>query len=148
MPPIPAAASPAESGAAQGRLLPGADDPTWETVPLYLRQQLRGPAHQLVSLAQGPLKARENRLLLSRGTGGQPDADDRRPPDPVTHHRESFGRPNSQRAQRLYAVVEQVAAQHSVPAEDQSAGRRFAMLSDPFATFIETGHQPTIPVLP
>ncbi|MFJ2420233.1 hypothetical protein [Streptomyces brevispora] len=34
----PTTALRAESGAAQGRLLPGAADPTWETVPLHLRQ--------------------------------------------------------------------------------------------------------------
>ncbi|MDT0453747.1 hypothetical protein RM609_32410 [Streptomyces sp. DSM 40473] len=38
--PGPATALLAESGAAQGRLLPGAADPAWETVPLHLRQQL------------------------------------------------------------------------------------------------------------
>lgn len=115
VPPGPAAASLAESGAAQGRLLPGADDPTWETVPLHLRQRLRGLAHQLVSPPQGPLTKRENRHLLSavraasrmRMTGAHWTL-------LLTTGRESFGSRRSQRAQLLYAVLEQVAAQHAV----------------------------------
>ncbi|MDO0936506.1 hypothetical protein QQY66_34165 [Streptomyces sp. DG2A-72] len=122
VPPSPAAASLAESGAAQGRLLPSADDPMWEAVPLHLRQQLRGPAHQLVSPAQGPLKARENRRLLSavraasrmRMTGAHWTL-------LLTTGRESFGSPHSQRAQLLYGVLEQVAAQHAAPAEVEGA---------------------------
>ncbi|MFE0135429.1 hypothetical protein ACFWY6_28220 [Streptomyces sp. NPDC059037] len=104
-------------------MLPGADDSTWEAVPLHLRQQLRGPAHQLVSPVQGPLKARENRRLLSavraasrmRMTGAHWIL-------LLTTSRESFGSPRSQRAQLLYAVLEQVAAQHAAPAEDEGAG--------------------------
>lgn len=113
----PAAASLAESGAAQDRLLPGADDPTWQAVPLHLRQQLRGPAHQLVSPAQGPLKAPKNRHLLSavqaasrmRMTGAHWTL-------LLTTSRKSFGGPRSQRAQRFYEALEQVAAEHTAPA--------------------------------
>jgi hypothetical protein len=50
----------AESGAARGRVLPAADDPRWESVLLHLHQQLRGPAHPLVSPVQGRLAEREN----------------------------------------------------------------------------------------
>lgn len=115
VPPGPATASLAESGAAQGRLLPGADDPTWETVPLHLRQRLRGPAHQLVSPPQGPLTQRENRHLLSavraasrmRMTGAHWTL-------LLTTDREYFGSRRSQRAQLLYKALEQVAAQHAV----------------------------------
>ncbi|RLU82534.1 hypothetical protein CTZ27_29855 [Streptomyces griseocarneus] len=117
-----AAPSLAESGPAQGRLLPKADDPTWEAVPLHLRQQLRGHAHDLVSPARGPLAARENRPLLSavraasrmRMTGAHWQL-------LLTTGRESFGSPRSQRAQLLYAVLEQVAAQHTVRATGTSA---------------------------
>ncbi|MEU3356100.1 hypothetical protein [Streptomyces sp. NPDC037389] len=116
------AASLAESGAAQGRLLPKADDPTWEAVPLHLRQALRGHAHDLVSPARGPLAARENRPLLSavraasrmRMTGAHWQL-------LLTASREAFGSPRSQRAQALYAVLEQVAAKHAVRATDTSA---------------------------
>ncbi|MDH2393807.1 hypothetical protein QCN29_34630 [Streptomyces sp. HNM0663] len=115
--PASAAALLAESGAAQGRLLPEADDRMWEAVPLHLRQQLRGPAHQLVSPAQGPLTARENRHLLSavraasrmRMTGAHWTL-------LLTTGRESFGGPRSQRAQRLCEALEQVAAEHTAPA--------------------------------
>ncbi|MBU5946450.1 hypothetical protein ACH4FA_02050 [Streptomyces sp. NPDC017966] len=116
-PPARAAASLAEAGAAGGRLLPGADDPTWEAVPLHLRQQLRGPAHDLVTPARGPLAMRENRALLSavraasrmRMTGTHWTV-------LLTADRKSFGSPRSQRAQLLYAVLEQVAAQQAVRA--------------------------------
>ncbi|MGW0710531.1 hypothetical protein ACWD4G_32015 [Streptomyces sp. NPDC002643] len=123
-PPAPAATSLAEYGAAaQGLGLPGADHPSWEAVPLHLRQQLRGPARELVSPVQGPLAARENRSLLSavraasrmRMTGAHW-------PLLLTADRESFGSPRSQRAQRLYAVLEQVAAQHAAPAENEGVG--------------------------
>ncbi|MFF1420017.1 hypothetical protein [Streptomyces sp. NPDC058280] len=98
-------------------MLPCEDDPTWEAVPLHLRQQLRGPAHQLVSPAQGPLTARENRRLLNavraasrmRMTGAHWTL-------LLTTGRESFGGPRSQRAQRLYEALEQVAAEHTAPA--------------------------------
>ncbi|MEV4040793.1 hypothetical protein [Streptomyces umbrinus] len=120
--PGPATALLAESGAAQGRLLPGATDPMWETVPLYLRQQLRVPAQELVSPARGPLAARENRRLLSavraaagmRLTGAHWLL-------LLTTGRRTFGSPRSQRAQALYAVLEQVAVQHAAPAEDEGA---------------------------
>lgn len=114
VPSAPAAPTQAESGAAQGRLLPGADDPAWEAVPLHLRQQLRGPAHDLVSPARGPLAARGTRTLLSavraasrmRMTG-------RHWIVLLTADRMSFGSPRSQRAQLLYEVLEQVAAQQA-----------------------------------
>ncbi|WP_328373079.1 hypothetical protein OG800_49635 (plasmid) [Streptomyces sp. NBC_00445] len=120
--PGPATALLAESGAAQGRLLPGAADPTWETVPLHLRQQLRRPAQELVSPARGPLAARENRRLLSavraaagmRMTGAHWLL-------LLTTGRKTFGSPHSQRAQALYAALEQVAVQHAAPAEDEVA---------------------------
>ncbi|WP_063736969.1 hypothetical protein [Streptomyces sp. RTd22] len=107
----------------EGRLLPGAADPIWEAVPLHLRQQLRGPAHELVSPAQGPLKAQERRPLLSvvraasrmRMTGAHWIL-------LLTTDRQAFGSPRSRRAQRLYAVLEQVAAQHVAPDGDQGAG--------------------------
>ncbi|MEV8344600.1 hypothetical protein [Streptomyces niveus] len=125
VPPGPAVASLAKSGAAQGRLLPGADDPTWTAVPLHLRQQLRGPAQELVSPARGPLAAPENRRLLSavraasrmQMTGAHWTL-------LLTTSREAIGSPRSQRAQMLYAALEQVAAQHAVPAEDEGAGPR------------------------
>lgn len=98
-------------------MLPGADDPTWEAVPLHLRQHLRGPAHELVSPARGPLAARENRRLLSavraasrmRMTGAHWTL-------LLTADRESFGSPRSQRAQLLYEVLEQVAVEQALRA--------------------------------
>ncbi|MFF4205764.1 hypothetical protein ACFYZ8_34510 [Streptomyces sp. NPDC001668] len=125
--PVPAAAGPvppvrAESGAAEGRLLPGAEDASWNEVPLHLRQRLRVPAHQLVTPVQGVLNKRESRRLLSavraagrmRMTGAQWLL-------LLTARREDFGSPRSRRARALYEVLEQVAAQHAVPAADQVA---------------------------
>ncbi|GAA4782075.1 hypothetical protein GCM10023220_00720 [Streptomyces ziwulingensis] len=119
--PAPAAAMLAKSGPARGRLLPGADDPTWEAVPLHLRQRLRVPAHGLVSPARGMLTARENRPLLSavraasrmRMTGAHWIV-------LLTADRESLGS-RSQRAQLLYAVLEQVAAQQAVRAGETTS---------------------------
>ena len=118
----PPAAELAESGAAQGRLLPAAADPIWEAVPLHLRQQLRVPAQLLVSPAQGPLAARENRHLLSavraasrmKMTGAHWIL-------LLTTSRQAFGSPRSQRARAFYETLEQVAAQHAAPAGDQGA---------------------------
>jgi hypothetical protein len=116
MPSGPAAASLAESGAAQGRVLPGADDP--RRCRCICASSCGGPAHQLVSPVQGRLAARENRPVLSavraasrmRMTGAHWVL-------LLTTSRESFGSPRSRRAQGLYAVLEQVAARHAVPAE-------------------------------
>ncbi|CQR59346.1 hypothetical protein [Streptomyces leeuwenhoekii] len=90
---------------------------------LHLRQQLRRPAQELVSPARGPLAARENRHLLSavraaagmRMTGAHWLL-------LLTTSRTTFGGPRSQRAQALYAVLEQVAVQHAAPVEDEGAG--------------------------
>ncbi|MFD3909978.1 hypothetical protein [Streptomyces sp. NPDC058603] len=38
----------------------------------------------------------------------------------LTTGRDSYGSPRSQRAQLLYAVLEQVAAQHAVPADESA----------------------------
>lgn len=111
----------AESGAARGRLLPGADDPSWEEVPLHLRQHLRGPAHQLVTPVQGVLKKPGSRRLLAavraagrmRVTGAQWLL-------LLTARREDFGSSRSQRARALYEVLEQV-AEHLAPAAEQDA---------------------------
>ncbi|MFD4135298.1 hypothetical protein [Streptomyces goshikiensis] len=117
-----AAASLAESGAAQGRILPGTDDPTWTAVSLHLRQQLRGPAHELVSPLQGPLKARENSHLLSAvRAASRMQATGAHWRLLLTASRDFFGSPRSQRAQRLYEALEQVADEHAVPALDQGA---------------------------
>jgi hypothetical protein len=45
----------------------------------------------------------------------------------LTTSRESFGSPRSQRAQAMYAVLEQVAARHAMPAKP----RRCAISSEP-----------------
>ncbi|WP_329020284.1 hypothetical protein [Streptomyces sp. NBC_01601] len=111
----------AEAGAAQGRLLPAPDDPWWSAVPLELRQQLRGPAHQLVTPVQGPLKKSENRRLLAavraavrmRMTGAQWHL-------LLTARREALGSPRSGRAGALFQALQQV-AERIVPAVQEAA---------------------------
>lgn len=124
----------AEAGAARGRLLPGEDDPSWDEVPLVLRQHLRGPAHQLVRPLQGPLKKQENRRLLSavraaarmRMTG--------------THWhlllmapREALGSTRSQRARALYEALERVVDQYVTPAGKDVSGRPETPAPEPAA---------------
>ncbi|MEO3978964.1 hypothetical protein [Streptomyces sp. CAU 1734] len=111
---------PAEAGAAQGRPLPGADDPSWEAVPLHLRQQLRGPAHQLVTPVQGRLKEKDSRRLLAavraagrmRVTGAHWHL-------LLTASREDFGSPRSARARALYEALEQIAEEVAPAAVEQ-----------------------------
>ncbi|MEU8540843.1 hypothetical protein AB0C52_12800 [Streptomyces sp. NPDC048717] len=92
-------------------------------MPLHLRQALRGPAAQLVSPVRRPLAAREHRAVLSavraasrmRMTGKHWTV-------LLTTGRETVGGPGSQRAQALYAVLEQV-ARYAAPTEDEGRER-------------------------
>ncbi|MET9779186.1 hypothetical protein ABZ023_33910 [Streptomyces sp. NPDC006367] len=110
----------AETGAARGRLLPGEDDPSWGEVPLHLRQALRIPAHQLVTPVRGPLKAKEQRRVLSavraaqrmRMTGAHWLT-------LLTTERDAFGSPSSARAGAFYEALEQILAEHLPPTQDQ-----------------------------
>ncbi|MER8120664.1 hypothetical protein [Streptomyces sp. NPDC094031] len=126
--PAPAAGSAAPvrapSGAARGRLLPAADDPVWQKVPLDVRQQLRGPAYRLVSPVQGTLKTPESRRLLGavraavrmRMTGAQWHL-------LLTASREEFGSARSERAGVLYGALEQVAVHVAAAADHEDAAR-------------------------
>lgn len=110
----------AQTGPARGRVLPGEDDPFWGEVPLHLRQALRGPAHQLVTPVRGPLKAKEQRRVLSavraaermRMTGAHWLL-------LLTTEREAFGSTSSARAGAFYGVLEQILAEYLPPAQDQ-----------------------------
>ncbi|WP_189969477.1 hypothetical protein [Streptomyces violascens] len=111
-----------EAGAARGRLLPGEDDPSWADMPIRLRQALRGPAHQLVTPVRGPLKAKEQRRVLSavraagrmRMTGAHWLL-------LMTTEREAFGSARSARAGAFYGVLEQILAEHPPLAQDLDA---------------------------
>ncbi|MFJ2217951.1 hypothetical protein ACIQVO_38225 [Streptomyces sp. NPDC101062] len=115
----------AESGAARGRTLPGAADPSWEEAPLDLRQRLRMPAYQLVTPVQGTLKNPGSRRLLSavraagrmRMTGTQWHL-------LLTASREDFGSARSARARALYEVLEQIAAEVAPAAGEQEGTGR------------------------
>ncbi|MEV7157262.1 hypothetical protein AB0N77_21985 [Streptomyces misionensis] len=113
----------AETGAARGRLLPGEEDPSWGEVPLHLRQALRVSAHQLVTLARGSLKAKEQRRVLSalraaermQMTGAHWRL-------LLTTEREAFGSTSSARAGALYEVLERILAEHlPLPRDQQDA---------------------------
>ncbi|MFF9436685.1 hypothetical protein ACF1BP_23465 [Streptomyces sp. NPDC014735] len=112
---------PAEAGAARGLLLPGPDDPAWEEVPLHLRQALRGAAHRLVTPVRGPLKAKEQRRVLSavraaermRMTGAHWLL-------LMTTGREALGGPASARADAFYKVLEQILAEHPPQAQEDT----------------------------
>lgn len=110
----------AEAGVARGRLLPGEDDPSWNEVPLHLRQALRGPAHQLVTPVRGLLQGKEQRPVLSAVRAAQ------RMRMTGTHwlllmttERKIFGSPSNTRADALYRVLGQILAEHQPLAQDQ-----------------------------
>ncbi|MFI1312510.1 hypothetical protein ACH4TS_20550 [Streptomyces albidoflavus] len=102
----------AETGAAEGRVLAGADEPVWGEVPLHLRQKLRSPAHQLVTPVRGALKANKQSRVLSavraaqrmRMTGAHWLL-------LLTTEREAFGSSSNARAGAFYEVLEQVLAE-------------------------------------
>ncbi|MDX3697828.1 hypothetical protein PV726_48270 [Streptomyces europaeiscabiei] len=110
----------AETGAARGVLLPGADDPSWGEMPLAWRQGLRMPAHQLVTPVKGPLATSENRRLLGavraaarmRMTGAHWHL-------LLTARREDFGSPRSRRAGAVFEALERLVAGHLAPAPEE-----------------------------
>ncbi|MEW1762461.1 hypothetical protein AB0393_38910 [Streptomyces cyaneofuscatus] len=106
-----------EAGVARGLLVPGPADEVWRKVPLALRQDLSVAAHRLVSPEQPVLREKENRSVryaLRAADGmrmggkhwlallGAP--------------RESFGSARSERAGRMFEVLEQVVAEYVAPA--------------------------------
>ncbi|MET8608902.1 hypothetical protein ABZV92_35760 [Streptomyces rubiginosohelvolus] len=105
-----------EAGVARGLLVPGPADEVWRKVPLALRQDLSVAAHRLVSPEQPVLREKENRSVryaLRAADGmrlggkhwlallGAP--------------RESFGSARSERAGRMFEVLEQVVAEYVAP---------------------------------
>ncbi|WP_331752637.1 hypothetical protein OG440_40595 (plasmid) [Streptomyces sp. NBC_00637] len=110
----------AETGAAQGVLLPGADDPAWGEVPLAWRQSLRMPAHQLVTPVQGALAKPDGRRLL----GAVRAAARMRMTGAHWHlllmaRREDFGSPRSRRADAVFEALQRLVAEHLAPAAEE-----------------------------
>ncbi|MFF9785614.1 hypothetical protein [Streptomyces nigrescens] len=107
----------AEAGAAQGRLLPGADHPSWGEVPLELRRNLQWAAHALVTPVQGPLAKKENRRMLAAvRAAGRMRMNGAHWLLLLTAPRETLGSARSKRAKAVYEALERVVAQHTAPA--------------------------------
>ncbi|QNP67996.1 hypothetical protein [Streptomyces genisteinicus] len=103
----------AETGPAQGLLLPGTGDPTWKQVPLPLRHSLAQAAHRLVTPEQPTLQAQGNRSVrYALRAAGSRRLTGRHWHTLLTAPRESFGSARSERANRVFAVLREVAAQH------------------------------------
>jgi hypothetical protein len=110
----------AETGAAQGVLLPGTDDPAWGEMPLTWRRSLRMPAHQLVTPLQGPLAKPDGRRLR----GAVRAAARMRMTGAHWHlllmaRREDFGSPRSRRADAVFEVLQRLVAEHLAPAAEE-----------------------------
>ncbi|MCL3999178.1 hypothetical protein [Streptomyces lavenduligriseus] len=109
-----------EAGVARGQLLPGEDDPSWNEVPLHLRQALRGPAHQLVTPVRGLLRAKEQRPVLSALRAAQRmRMTGRHWLLLMNTERGIFGSQGNSTADALFRVLGQVLAEHQPLAQDQ-----------------------------
>ncbi|MFG2723074.1 type II toxin-antitoxin system prevent-host-death family antitoxin [Streptomyces sp. NPDC048416] len=108
--------SAAKTGAAQGLVLPPAENPVWTGVPLALRQNLSGHAHRLVNPPRGGLaekSGRPLRLALSAAAKMRPTGAHWHVL--LTAPRSAFGGPISDRAERAYEVLQQVADEYLGP---------------------------------
>ncbi|MFE7485175.1 hypothetical protein [Streptomyces sp. NPDC057552] len=101
-----------ETGAAEGRLLAGADDQVWGEVPLHLRQSLRGIARQLVTPVRGALREPEQRRVLSAVRAAERmKLSGAHWVLLMTTGREAFGGSGSAMAGAFYKALEQVLAE-------------------------------------
>ncbi|MFF8786697.1 hypothetical protein [Streptomyces sp. NPDC015125] len=120
------------AGVARGLLLPGPDDGLWRKVPLHLRQNLSVAAYRLVTPEQPVLREKGNagvRYALRAADGmrlagkhwlallGAP--------------RGAFGSARSERAQRVFEVLEQVVAEYVAPAVAKTAVSAEGAVSEP-----------------
>ncbi|MFJ4700446.1 hypothetical protein ACIP5N_22295 [Streptomyces sp. NPDC088768] len=101
-----------ETGAAEGRVLAGAEDPVWGEVPLHLRQSLRGIARQLVTPVRGVLREPEQRRVLSAVRAAERmKLSGAHWVLLMTTGREAFGGSGSAMAGAFYKALEQVLAE-------------------------------------
>jgi hypothetical protein len=122
----------AEAGVARGLLLPGTGDVVWKEVPLHLRQSLTMLAHRLVSPEQAVLREKENRgVRYALRAAGQKRLTGRHWHVLLTAPRESFGSARSERAQKVFGVLEQVVAEYVAPAVGGAAGEEAAVGETP-----------------
>ncbi|MFE6675863.1 DnaB-like helicase C-terminal domain-containing protein, partial [Streptomyces tendae] len=107
----------ARTGAATGLLLPPADDPVWESVPLALRQNLSVPAHRLVTPPRGGLAEKSGRpLRLALSAAAKMRTAGVHWHVLLTAPRAAFGGPTSDRAGRAYTLLQQVVDDYLRPA--------------------------------
>ena len=107
----------AQAGPACGLLLPGPGDGVWRGVPLHLRQNLSVAAHQLVTPEQAVLREKENRgVRYALRAAGSNRLTGKHWLALLTSPRESFGSARSERADRVFALLEQVVAEYVRPA--------------------------------
>ncbi|WP_372412505.1 hypothetical protein [Streptomyces luteireticuli] len=112
----------AEAGPARGLLLPGPDDEVWKQVPLHLRQNLSNAAYRLVTPEQAVLREKGNRgVRFALRAAGQKRLSGRHWHALLTAPRESFGSARSERAQKAFAVLEEVVAEYLAPAIEGNA---------------------------
>ncbi|MFJ5819342.1 hypothetical protein ACIQGT_36440 [Streptomyces sp. NPDC093108] len=115
--------APVGAGPAQGLLLPGPDDEVWKAVPLYLSQNLRMLAHRLVTPEQAVLRERGNHhVRYALRAAGSKRMTGRHWLVLLAAPRESFGSARSERADRVFAVLQQVVAEYVRPAVQEAPG--------------------------
>ncbi|MFI1189650.1 hypothetical protein [Streptomyces californicus] len=111
-----------ETGAAEGRVLAGADDQVWGEVPLHLRQSLRGIARQLVTPVRGALREPEQRRVLSAVRAAERmKLSGAHWVLLMTTGREAFGGSGSAMAGAFYKALEQILAEHPPLTQAQDA---------------------------
>ncbi|KFG71143.1 hypothetical protein [Streptomyces mutabilis] len=120
----------AETGPAQGLLLPGTGDQIWKQVPLPLRHTLATAAYRLVTPEQPVLREKGNRgVRYALRAAGNKRMTGRHWHALLTASRESFGSARSERADRAFEVLREVVAQYVAPAlaqrpADEAGGQR------------------------
>lgn len=110
----------AATGPAQGLLLPGSADAIWKHVPLPLRHTLATAAYRLVTPEQPTLRDKDNRgVRYALRAAGNKRMTGRHWHALLTAPRESFGSARSERADRVFAALEEVVAQYVAQAVAQ-----------------------------
>ncbi|WP_274036256.1 hypothetical protein [Streptomyces sp. MMBL 11-1] len=112
----------AGAGPGRGLLLPGSGDMVWKKVPLHLRVHLAGAAYRLVTPEQQVLREKKNReVKFAVRAAGSKRATGRHWLVLLSSPRESFGSARSEKADRVYEVLQQIVAEYVAPAVGKTA---------------------------